>query len=146
MRYSSREKCLRLVADRSLDKSYSSRSKALFHSNGDAGLISDESPRLIDRYETAAPDAYAQLHEGVTFEVLPNEPGHVRLPSTDQEIQERCEFLAQVTGSPVTLVTGDSGVRINARARGIEVVKLGEEDLLPRLRTPPEPETAQSGE
>jgi hypothetical protein len=46
VRYSSREKCLRLVADRSLDKSYSSRSKALFHSNGDAGLISDESPRL----------------------------------------------------------------------------------------------------
>ena len=46
MRYSSREKCLRLVTDRPLDKSYSSRSKALFHSNGDAGLISDESPRL----------------------------------------------------------------------------------------------------
>jgi hypothetical protein len=44
--YSSREKCLRLVADRSLDKSYSSRSEALFNSNGDAGLIPDESPRL----------------------------------------------------------------------------------------------------
>ena len=47
MHYSSREKCLRLVADRSLDKSYSSRSEALFNSNGDAGLILDESPRLV---------------------------------------------------------------------------------------------------
>lgn len=101
---------------------------------------------LIDRYETAASDAYAPLRQGVTFEVLPDEPGHFRAASTDQEILERCEFLAQVTGSPVTLVTGDSGVRINARARDIEVVKLGERDLLPRLRTPPQPETTQSAE
>jgi hypothetical protein len=64
---------------------------------------------LIDRYETAAPDAYSPLRQGVTFEVLPDEPGHFRAASTDQEILERCEFLAQVTGSPVTLVTGDSG-------------------------------------
>lgn len=33
------------------------------------------------------------------------------------------------------LVTGDSGVRINARARGIEVIKLGDDDLLPRFRS-----------
>ena len=94
---------------------------------------------LIDRYETAAPDAYVQLQESVTFEVLPDEPDHFRAASTDQEILERCEFLAQVTGSPVTLVTGDSGVRINARARFVEVIKLGEEDLLPRFRTPQQP-------
>ncbi len=101
---------------------------------------------LIDRYETAAPDAYAKLREGVTFEVLPDEPGHFRAASADQEILERCEFLTQVTGSPVTLVTGDSGVRIDARARGIDVIKLGEEDLLPRLRTPQQSDATQSGE
>jgi rRNA-processing protein FCF1 len=102
---------------------------------------------LIDRYETAAPDAYAQLRQGVTFEVLPDEPGHVRAASTDQEILERCEFLTQVTGSPVTLVTGDSGVRINARARGVDnVIKLGEEDLLSRLRAPQQPDATPSAE
>jgi rRNA-processing protein FCF1 len=101
---------------------------------------------LIDLYETATPDAHAQLREGVTFEVLPDESGHFRAASTDQEILERCEFLAQVTGSPVTLVTGDTGVRINARARGIEVIKLGEEDLLPRFRTPQQSNTTQSDE
>ena len=99
---------------------------------------------LIDRYETAAPDAYAQLREGVTFEVLPDEPGHFRAASTDQEILDRCEFLAQVTGSPVTLMTGDSGVRINARARGIEVIKLGEKDLLPRFHAPQQPNATPS--
>jgi rRNA-processing protein FCF1 len=98
---------------------------------------------LIDRYETAAPDAYAQVRQGVTFEILPDEPGHSRAVSTDEEILERCEFLAQVTGTPVTLVTGDSGVRINARARGIEVVKLGDEDLLPRFRAPQQDSAAQ---
>lgn len=38
---------------------------------------------LIDRYETAAPDAYVPLQEGVTFEILPDEPGHFRAASTD---------------------------------------------------------------
>jgi rRNA-processing protein FCF1 len=98
---------------------------------------------LIDRYETAAPDAYVSLQEGVTFEILPDEPGHFRAARTDQEILERCEFLTQVTGTPAILVTGDSGVRINARARGIEVIKLGEDDLLPRFRSSQQPATAE---
>jgi rRNA-processing protein FCF1 len=98
---------------------------------------------MIDRYETAAPDAYVPLQEGVTFEILPDEPGHFRAASTDQEILERCEFLTQVTGTSAILVTGDSGVRINARARGVEVIKLREDDLLPRFRSPQQPATAE---
>ena len=100
---------------------------------------------LIDRYESVAPDACAKLQEGVTFEILPDEPGHYRTASTDQEILEWCEFLRQMVGRPVTLVTGASGVRINARARDIAVFKLGEEDLLPRFRSPQLPGTANSG-
>jgi hypothetical protein len=56
--------------------------------------------------------------------------------STDQEILERCEFLHQATGLGATLITGDSGARINARARGIDVYKLPVEELLPRFRPP----------
>ena len=100
---------------------------------------------VIDSYESAAPDAYVHLSKDVTFEILPDEQGHFRAASTDQEILERCEFLAQVTESPTTLVTGDSGVRINARARGIEVVKLTEVDLLPKFQTSQQAETTQSG-
>lgn len=88
---------------------------------------------LIDRYETSAPDAYVELREGVTFEVLPDEEGHVRALGTDQEILARCEFLHQVTGLGARLITGDSGARINARARGIDVYKLPVEELLPRF-------------
>jgi hypothetical protein len=78
--------------------------------------------------------------------ILPDEPGHFRAASTDQEIPERCEFLTQVTGTPAILVTGhgDPGVRINARARGIEVIKLGEDDdVLPRFRSSQQPATAE---
>ena len=38
----------------------------------------------------------------------------------------------------MTPVSGDSRARIHARARDIEVIKLGEQDLLPRFRTPPQ--------
>lgn len=89
---------------------------------------------LIDGYVTASPPVgYSTIRDGVTFEVLPDEPDHSRLPSNDQEILERCEFLHQVTGKPITLITGDSGMRINAQARNISVFKLEVEDLLPRL-------------
>ncbi len=91
---------------------------------------------LIDRFAEHSPDGYAKVREGVTVEVLPDEEGHLRASSNDQEILERCELLNQITGGPVTLITGDSGVRINARARGIEVFKLRHDDLLPRYKTP----------
>lgn len=89
----------------------------------------------IDRYVTASPpDGYSPLREGVTVEILPDEPGHLRAQGNDQEILERCEFLQQVTGHLVTLITGDSGMRINAQNRDIAVLKLLDDDLLPRYR------------
>ena len=91
---------------------------------------------LIDRFAEQSADGYAKVREGVTVEVLPDEEGHFRASSNDQEILERCDLLNQIAGGPVTLITGDSGVRINARARGIEVFKLSHDDLLPRYKTP----------
>jgi rRNA-processing protein FCF1 len=90
---------------------------------------------LIDGYVTASPpDGYSEVRKSVTVEVLPDEPSHLRMSSTDQEILERCEFLHQVTGNPATLITGDTGMRINARGRGIDVFKLSDDDLLPRYK------------
>jgi len=90
---------------------------------------------LIDRYVTTSPpDGYSEVRKSVTVEVLPDEPGHLHMSSTDQEILERCEFLHQVTGNPATLITGDTGMRINARGRGIDVFKLSDDDLLPRYK------------
>ena len=69
--------------------------------------------------------------------MLPDQPGHLRVASNDQEILDRCELLHQATGNPATLITGDSGMRTSAQARGIDVFKLSDSDLLPRHR--PEP-------
>ena len=90
---------------------------------------------LIDRYVTASsPDGYSQVREGITVEILPDEPNHLRMASNDQEILERCEFLQQATGTPTVLITGDSGMRISAQARSIDVFKLADSDLLQRHR------------
>jgi rRNA-processing protein FCF1 len=90
---------------------------------------------LIDRYATTSPpDGYSEVRKNVTVEMLPDEPGHLRMSSSDQEILERCEFLHQVTGNQATLITGDTGMRINARVRGIDVFKLSDDDLLPRYK------------
>jgi hypothetical protein len=82
-------------------------------------------------------DGYAMLANRVSVEVLPDEPGHFRLPTNGQEILERCEFLHQVTGHPATLVTGDSGMRIQAQSRNIDGHKLSDDDLLPRYKQAP---------
>ncbi len=95
---------------------------------------------LIDSYAESSSDGFAVVREGVTVEILPDEEGHVRLPDTDQEILDRCELLRQIADRPVTLVTGDSGARINARVSGVEVLKLARDDLLPRYR----PELAEA--
>jgi predicted ribonuclease YlaK len=54
--------------------------------------------------------------------------------SDDQEILARCEFLRQVTGNSVMLITGGTGMRIKAQSRDINVLKLSEGYLLPRYR------------
>jgi hypothetical protein len=87
---------------------------------------------VMDRLLDLAPGESAQIQPGVTFEVLSDEAGHVRAPAVDQEILERCAFLAQVTGQPVHLITGDSGMRLNAKSQGLTVLRLGAADLLPR--------------
>jgi hypothetical protein len=89
---------------------------------------------LIDSYADGSPDGYAQVRGGVTVEILADEEGHERFPDPDQEILDRCELLHQVTDETVTLVTGDSAARINARTSSIEVFKLTRDDMLPRYR------------
>jgi len=57
---------------------------------------------LIDTCVTASPpDGYSHLSQDVTVEVLPEEAGHLRAVTNDQEILGRCELLYQATGKPV---------------------------------------------
>jgi len=57
----------------------------------------------------APPDGYSRTIQDVTIVVLPDNTGHLRVASNDQEILDRCEPLRQVIGNPATLVIGDSG-------------------------------------
>jgi PIN domain len=55
---------------------------------------------------------------GVTFEILRDPPGHRRISADiDAEFLDRVEFLQQAAGRPVTVVTGDTGMKIRARGR-----------------------------
>lgn len=87
----------------------------------------------IDGYVTASPpDGYSRIQKNTTIEILAHELGHSASQDNDKDILNQCEFLSQLTGHPVTLVTGDSGMRIRAQTAGLGVFKLTDDDLLPR--------------
>jgi hypothetical protein len=65
-----------------------------------------------------------RLHEHFTIEV-PVEPGPRSRPSdADEEILTLCAELPQLTGAAVTLITGDTGMRLRARAQGTAVATI----------------------
>ncbi|MEU3090747.1 PIN domain-containing protein [Streptomyces massasporeus] len=93
-----------------------------------------------------------------TVEVMLDEPGHVRLPNNDDEIVARaCELKQAIAPAPVTVLTGDNGMRARALAWGLAADKLPEKyrieridaqkkaEYLQSITGPEEPETAASG-
>lgn len=62
---------------------------------------------------------------GTVIEILRDEPGHVRLPNNDDEIVARASYLQQaIAPTPVTVITGDNGMRARALAWGLKAGKL----------------------
>lgn len=55
----------------------------------------------------------------MTVEILPDAPAHRRQVDNDMELLDRAQFLYQITGRPVTLVTADRGMRIRGMVRQI---------------------------
>ncbi|MFJ9903919.1 PIN domain-containing protein [Streptomyces sp. NPDC101152] len=60
----------------------------------------------------------------VTLEILFDPPGHTRLPNSDDEIIDRAVVAQALAGTPVTLVTYDTGQSTRGRAAGLKVNKL----------------------
>ncbi|HEY2079284.1 MAG TPA: PIN domain-containing protein [Streptosporangiaceae bacterium] len=50
-------------------------------------------------------------------------PGHVRLPTNDDEIIDRTLAIQALAAREVTLVTYDTGMSTRARAAGLTVIK-----------------------
>lgn len=65
---------------------------------------------------------------------MPDEPGHVLLPNNDDEIVVRaCEPQQAIAPVPVTVITGDNGMRAWALSWGLEAAKLPEKYRINRL-------------
>jgi hypothetical protein len=60
----------------------------------------------------------------VVMELVFDPPGHVRLPIDDDEIVDRALAIGSLAGSPVTLITFDTGQSLRARNAGLTVKKL----------------------
>ncbi|MFF5393194.1 PIN domain-containing protein [Streptomyces sp. NPDC013012] len=59
--------------------------------------------------------------------VLPDPPGHVRLPDEDDEIVDRALALSLLAAGPVKLVTYDTGMALRAKIAGVPHKKLSKE-------------------
>ncbi|MDT0485307.1 PIN domain-containing protein [Streptomyces doebereineriae] len=80
-------------------------------------------------------DGQAVVNNGETdVDVLRDEPGHVRLPNNDDEIVARACYLQQaIAPAPVTVVTGDNGMRARALSWGLKARVLDEKYRIERL-------------
>lgn len=82
------------------------------------GLLKDRDDKATDL------TGYPTPRGPVTVEVLYDPPGHQRLPIADDEIVDRAAAAQALAGSPVTLITYDTGQAMRGRAAGLKVCKL----------------------
>ncbi|MEU8983094.1 PIN domain-containing protein [Streptomyces sp. NPDC048309] len=91
-------------------------------------------------------DGRAAVNKGETVvDVLLDEPGHVRLPNNDDEIVARACYLQQaIAPAPVTVVTGDNGMRARALSWGLKACVLDEKYKIERLSAAEKAENEQA--
>jgi hypothetical protein len=64
----------------------------------------------------------------VNVEIVMDQPGHVRLPITDDEIIDRAVAIQALAARPVRLLTCDTGQHTRGRAAGLKVTKVPAKD------------------
>lgn len=82
---------------------------------------------VLARLLRGDPTAPALLHHdnpAVTVELLPDPPGHIRLPITDDEIVDRLVHAQVLAGRAITLITFDTGQDLRASAAGLQSLRL----------------------
>jgi predicted ribonuclease YlaK len=79
-------------------------------------------------------DGHAMVNGDTIVDVLLDEPGHVRLPNNDDEIVARACYLQQaIAPAPVTVITGDNGMRARALSWGLKARILDDKYKIERL-------------
>ena len=103
-------------------------------------------PRVPGLLREPAPDG---TRGGVILDLLFDPPSHVRLPISDDEIVDRALAAQGLAGTPVTLLTFDTGQAMRAREAGLRVhkftVPVGEEPPDTRGRRAKQRAAAQGG-
>jgi predicted ribonuclease YlaK len=87
--------------------------------------------KVLHRVLGADPAEPQPLREGdltVRVELVPDPPGHVRLPHADDEIVDRVAAVRMLAGRQITLVTYDTGMAFRAGLAGLEARLLGSAD------------------
>jgi rRNA-processing protein FCF1 len=69
--------------------------------------------------------------DGVSVEILLDEPGHQRLASPDDEIIDRVCLLKQLGTASVAVLTHDIGLALRAKSAGLDIVRLPESSAKP---------------
>jgi hypothetical protein len=92
---------------------------------GSNARLKKRARRILPRLDTAFGDdgrAFFDVEKdgtpmpGVTLEILRDPPGHRRSTTDmDAEFLDRCEFLQGAAARPVTVVSGDTGMKVRAR-------------------------------
>jgi rRNA-processing protein FCF1 len=92
---------------------------------------------LLDRHLEAAVKGGSEVRQGITLEILRDPVDHRRHADSDYEILDRAEFVQQICGDSVRVVSGDRGMRVRGMSRGFPV-----QALSPRWRLPLHQDTA----
>jgi len=90
-------------------------------------LFADGPGRARLRAGDVVPGPDGLTRSEVTIELVFDPPGHVRLPSNDDEIIDRALAIESLAGREVTLLTYDTGQSTRARNAGLQVVKLSQD-------------------
>lgn len=77
-------------------------------------LIDEIDKKSYDTHDTGVRKR-ARAGETV-IDVLRDEPGHVRLPNNDEIVARACYLQQAIAPAPVTVVTGDNGMRARAQS------------------------------
>lgn len=106
---------------------------------GEDKRIAKIAPNLLSRLEQRLAESKSgcvEVSENIVIEVLIARGERDRTLHADEEILRRCEDLMQFAGGQVTLVSDDTTVRLQARARGIHSIGVEQRfaDRVPRWR------------
>jgi len=98
--------------------------------------LADRARRLLPalRRKMGKAGAPGALREGVSIEVSVDPGPRWRPADADEEILNTCHELRQLSGQPVVLVTGDTGMTLRAEAEEIPVVSMPEKYLRNRTQ------------